>query len=211
MRYTRHIDIKINIIIMNPNINSVRSYSVSLVEKAMDESRFFPVDREFVMQHLEEILSFDKKDFLLVNLEFESFSYVGQLMVCLPEVWEEISVNDLLVISASFGNAFAYYNLFKFCYKYIEVNVADVMMKAAYKSENVGLFIKALKESLRTVRTFVKNDGDLEDFEDGSLNIDLAVWLKIKEQLLIDKRVNPAGEDPVMLRGQIQNLIKNNL
>lgn len=196
---------------MNPGIDLIRSYSKSLAEKAMNESVFFPVDREFVLLHVEEILSLDAKDFLLVNLEMEAFSYVGQLMICLPEVWEEISVKDLFVISASFSNAFAYYNLFKFCYKYIEANVGDILMEAAHKSGKVELFIKALNESLRTVGTFIKNDGELEDFEDGSLNIDLAVWLKIKEKILIDNRVRPAGGDAIMLRHQIENLIKNNL
>lgn len=140
---------------MNRHIDLIRSYSEHLVEKAMNESRFFPVDREFLVQHIEEILSFDIRDFLLANFEFESFGYVGQLMVCLPEVWCEISVDDLLVISTSFSNAFAYYNLLKFCSKYIEVNVVDLLMEAAQKTQKVQLFMMALNESLRTCRTFV--------------------------------------------------------
>jgi len=184
--------IKIKTMIRN---KSVKVYSENLLDRAMKESFFFPVDRKFILENISQILSFDRREFLCVNLEFESDLYVCQLMRCLPELWLDIGVDIVLSVSDLFNNEYAYFNLFKFSYRYLEIDIAEALLDRANQNGKIGFYKRAL-ENIRTMSgSMTKHEGDVEDFEDGTIDIDIRVWANIVNDFLRDSRVRLAVAD----------------
>lgn len=171
--------------------NNLNNYVRYLAEKAQDESHIFPVDREFLAKYLDEIMSFDSLDFLYYNMEMVNDTYVNQLLVCLPELWSNISIDDLIEICKLFTNVYSYLTLIKFTYKYVEIDILKIILEIA-REKSISYF-EQIKEYLRNQwNVLVKSESDFEDFENSFLNIDYEEWRYIKQRLLIDKRVKPA-------------------
>ena len=109
--------------------DKVERYVRKLAEDSQNESQIFPVDRMFLESRLAEIMSLDSLSFLYYNFELVNDTYVTQVFVCLPEVWTDVSLKDLIEMSDNFTNVQSYFTLLKFTYKYIEIDIIEIVLK----------------------------------------------------------------------------------
>ena len=171
--------------------SGIHDYVRSLADKAQEESAIFPVDRKFLERHLDEITSIDPTKFLYYNLEMVNDTYVNQLLVCLPEVWRDITVDDLINICKCFTNIHSYFTLIKFTYKYVEINIIEIVLHIVHKKD--GDYLSQIIDYLKNQwNVLVKSESDLEDFENGFIDVNYNEWKYIKQRFLIDPRVLPA-------------------
>lgn len=167
-----------------------------LQQKAFQEANCFPVDRYFLDSYLNDILAIDSREFILCNLERDNNTYTVQLFLCLPEVWEDVSIDDIIEMVKKFTNIFSYYTLIEFTYKYIEINIVDLILnnKEISVSNEIRLdIISYLKNS--QYPNLVKNEGDYFFFDEDLYGVKLEEWSYIKQKLLLDNRVKPAFKD----------------
>jgi hypothetical protein len=99
--------------------NDIATFSDFIAVKAPKEAETHPIDRYFLNPYLEKILTFNRNNFLLYNLENRSTLYSEYLMLCLPELWEDITVIDLLQIIDQFTKTTSFYGLILFTYKFV--------------------------------------------------------------------------------------------
>ena len=153
-------------------------------------SECFPIDRYFLEPYLGDIFTLDRNEFLLYNLETVNTTYTVQLFLCIPELWEDITVDDLLTIINRFTNIFSFYGLILFTYKYIGINLIEMIL-------NLETISKGAKEDIRNYLqsqypNFLKTETDLFFFSERAYGVNLDDWEYIKQKLLLDNRVNPA-------------------
>lgn len=178
-----------------------------LHEKAARESNCFPVDRYFLEPYLPSILAFDRNQFLLTNLESVSNTYAVQLLLCLPELWHDIDLDDILEIVTQFTNIFSYYSLIEFTHKYVEVNIIEIILKmpsvkTGIKNNIIDYLISSFYPNL------IKSDGDALFFKEGLYGVQEDDWIYPKQRLLLDKRVKPALTDLNKLKEYVMALVK---
>ena len=168
------------------------------------EARFYPVDRPFLEQYLDQIKAADPAGFVSHNLAAYPGLYATQLFVCLPELWEELSVDDILNIIESFGSEQPFYSLLLFTYKYLQVDIIHLIMErprvADVKKQKIKCFLKAQYPNL------ILQEEELEDFENDSLGIRLDGWVYARQKLLTDERVKPAKRVLVDLKTEVESL-----
>ncbi|MGN6494672.1 MAG: hypothetical protein ACTHLE_21960 [Agriterribacter sp.] len=173
--------------------NRVVEFCALLECKAFAEASCFPVDRYFLEPYMEDILAIDRDDFILCNLERKSNTYTIQLLLCLPELWEDVSTDDIIDWVKQFTNIFSYYTLIEFTYKYVEINIIDLILsnKEIDISNNIKLdIIDYLKNS--QYPNLVKCESDYFFFEENLYGIGLDAWAYIKQKLLLDNRIKSA-------------------
>src|ERR1700748_322312 len=105
---------------------SLKEFILDLCDDAGLHAENYPVDRQFILNHLTEIQLFDSVEFLFYNFELLSSLYVNQLFFCLPEAWENISVDNIQEMVESFTHVYPYYSLLQFAYKYLEIDIIDL-------------------------------------------------------------------------------------
>lgn len=178
--------------------NKVKELSDLLVSKSIKEAECFPVDRYFLDPYIKNILSLNKKDFIVYNLENVNNTYTVQLFVCIPELWLDIDENDLIEIIENFTNIFSYYGLIIFTYRYIEINIIDLILDLPTVSldtkENIKQFLKSQYPNL------MKSETDYLFFEEGLLGVQIEDWKYIKQRLLLAKKITPSVESLIELK-----------
>jgi hypothetical protein len=189
--------------------NNLKNYVLSLANEAQTESKVFPVDRIFLKRHLKEIESLDYTSFLYYNLELTADTYVNQLFICLPEIWINVSLDDLIEISKLFTNVHSYFTLIKFTYKYIEIDIIQIVLYIA-KEKKISYLNQILEYLENQWNTIVKSEGEMEDFEDGFIDVDYAEWKYIKQKFLIDNRIKPAFLNFNEVKHYVKLLIEKN-
>ena len=155
---------------------------------------YFPIDRFFIEKYdfLEKIKKVDSLEFLFCNLERVSTTYTVQLMLCLPELWEDIGYEELVQLIESFTNSFSFYALVEFTYKYLEIDLLDEI----FNNPNVEQKFKdnCLDYFPKIVATFYLDEYDYFEFNENLFGIHINDWSYTKQRLLVDKRIKPALE-----------------
>lgn len=184
----------------------VKDYVWLLAERAPDESPIFPVSRAFLESNLDEIQSLNPVSFLYYNFELVNDLYTNQLFVCLPEVWKDINLDDLILLCKNFTYEYSYYVLIKFTYKYLGIDIIAIILSilAETKFEYLGGVIQYLQ---RQWNVLIKTEEDLLDFEDNFIAINPQIWQDITQNFLTDKRVKPALLAQSEMKGYIDALV----
>ena len=95
----------------------IKEVSDFLISRSAEESDFHPIDRFFLEPYIKQILELNRNDFLLYNLQYANILYTSSLFLCLPELWEDITVDDLVSIVKRFTNDYSYFSFIYFTYK----------------------------------------------------------------------------------------------
>ena len=190
---------------MNKYKPEVRKLSDLISERAPNEAECFPIDRYFLEEFLEEIEKVDKGQFLLYNLENLNNTYTVQLLLCLPELWDELYVNDIECLIKDFSNIFSFYALIVFCYKYVEINIIDLILgmndiRAEFK-EGVKSYLQSQYPNL------LKSDTDYRFLDEGILGVNGDSWTYIKQKLLVDRRITPSLKSIDKLEDYVKTLV----
>lgn len=161
-----------------------------LMTTSAHHSNFHPIDRFFLEPYIQPIESLDRNKFLLYNFELVNPTYVSYLLLCLPELWENITVDDLYSIIKRFTNVFSYFTFIYFTYKYLEVNSIKMILEIS------DLPIITRKEVNSYIQNqysiFIKDETDYFYFDVGVIGVENDQWMYVKQRLLVDKRIEPA-------------------
>src|SRR5689334_19128333 len=101
------------------NINNmiddkVKEISDFLITTSALYSDFHPIDRFFLQPYIQQIVNLNRNEFLLYNFELVNTTYTSYLLLCLPELWKDITVDDLYSIIKRFTNDFSYFTFIYF-------------------------------------------------------------------------------------------------
>jgi len=137
-------------------------------------------------------------------------TYTKFLFICLPEVWENIDIDDLLQMMNSFSNPFSYYTLIEFTYKYLEIDILQLIIERAKKSG----FYQAIREYLQNQwNVIIKSEDERLVLEEGVekdyFHYDKDQWNYFKQKLLLDNRVKPVLQDYFELGNYIKTLVSS--
>jgi hypothetical protein len=165
--------------------------SEMLFERAKVQAECFPVDRYFLQQYLDQILSINRNEFLFYNLERDRNTYTVQLFLCLPELWEDISIDEILDFTKRFTNIFSFYTLIEITHRFIEINIIELLIHCTDISKHVRKnIVSYIKSSF--FPNLIKSEGDFLFFREGLYGVDVDAFVYTKQRLLLDKRVKPA-------------------
>jgi len=171
----------------------VKSLSRTMAIKASDEAAYFPIDRNFLIPYLKEIVKLNPVEFVVYSLEQANPTYTNLLFLCLPEIWENIDVDDIETIVENLSNDFSYFTLIEFTYKYLEVDILKIILKQAKKKGVDGKIRQYLQNQWNVI---IKSTEDRTALETGIgqefFDYDNRKWNYIKQKLLFDKRLHPA-------------------
>lgn len=149
-------------------------------DREIEKLRYFPMDRFYLIDnnYLGKIVSLNYLEFLLYNLEMVNESYTFQLLVCLPELWENMSYEDFITLIENFTNSFSFYALVEFTHKYLEIDLMDEI----FYNENVDLKFK--KDCARyfhnIIATLYMNEFDYIDFKENVFGVNMEQLEKIQ-------------------------------
>lgn len=171
--------------------NKIINLSDKLEKKSFIEAECFPIDRYFLEPYLNEILSVNRNDFLLYNLERNRNTYTVQLFLCLPELWEDINVNDLIEITSKFTNRNSYYTLIQFTYRYVEINIIELLLELPFIANEVKKNIVVDWLISSSYPNMLKTQGDYLFFTEDLYGVKIDDWIYPRQRLLLDERVKP--------------------
>ena len=188
---------------------NVKLLSDFIAIKANNEAEYFPVDREFLSPYMVRVAQLNLVEFVFYNLERVNPTYTNRLFICLPEVWENIYIDDLLQMINSFSNTFSYYTLIEFTYKYLEIDILPLIIEQAKKN---GAY-EAIKGYLQNQwNVIVKSEDERLILEEGVekeyFHYNANQWNHIKQRLLLDRRANPALTDYNGLERYIRSIAR---
>lgn len=159
------------------------------IDSMKNVKHYFPIDRFFIEEnsYLEKIKDVNKIEFMFYNLEHKNTTYTIQLFVCLPELWEDIQYEQLLLLMENFTNAFSFYSLIGFTYKYLEIDLLDEIffnknIDTKFKKDCSNYFSKI-------VATFYMDEEDFSDFNENTFGITKERWSNIKEKIFSNKKI----------------------
>lgn len=144
---------------------------------------YFPIDRFFLekYEYINKISSVDSLQFLYHNFERVNNTYTVQLMYCLPELWKEITYENLTFLINHFTNSFSYYAFIKFTYKYLKIDLLDDI----FLNENVDRKIKldCLSYFKEIAQLFYIDEDDIIASEENLIGIKIDEWDLISKRL----------------------------
>ena len=186
---------------INEDIKEISDY---LISSSSINSDFHPIDRFFLQPYIEQILQLDRNDFLLYNFEHGNTLYTSYLMLCLPELWKDITVEDLLNIIYRFTNDFSYFTFLYFTYKYVEIDSIKLILDLDVLQTKTRTEIKSYVKN--QYENFVKDETDYLFFDVGAIGVKLEEWMYVKQNLLVDKRISPALLDLKQLERYVNSV-----
>ena len=164
------------------NIKShVKELSDSLFnDRKIEKLRYYPMDKFYILDnnYLEKILSVNHLEFLFYNLEMVNETYTVQLLLCLPELWENVTYNDMITLIENFTNSFSFYTLIEFTHRYLEIDLMDEI----FYNKNVDLkFKKDCASYFRNIiATLYMDEFDYMDFKENLFGVNIEQLKKIQ-------------------------------
>jgi hypothetical protein len=191
-------------------INSeIIKLSDEIAMRSVAESECFPIDRLFLNQYINQILLVDRNQFILYNINRVNPTYTRILFLCLPELWEQIELDEIDEIADNFTNAFSFYTLIEFTYRYLEI---DILERIIDKSIVKGFYSEVKKYLLLQWDIIIKSEDEIQDltngFERDYYQYDVERWLYIKQRFLLDNRIQPAIQEYNYVKNRVNKLIR---
>jgi hypothetical protein len=169
---------------------NIKYLSDEMCRISSKESNYHPIDRYFIDKHyINDILNSNYLDFIIYNLETTSNLYSEQLLLCLPEIWKDLTFEKIQFILESLTTSFSFYSFLRFTYKYVEVDFLDEVL---LNNKITLQFKKDICSYFKNiVSTFYKDDDDYYDFNENLIGVKLEDWKDVKIKLLKDNRMKP--------------------
>jgi len=168
------------------SLGKLEKIALKIYQTDSNKIKHLPIDRIVVSKYLNEILSLDKLEFILFNLNFLPSTYTTQLLVCIPELWEDITYENFITIFSKIRNKTGLHSFLIFLCKFLELNGFDFLNESTVES-------KIKKE----ISNYFKNHPNLlekDTFEYDSLTkesvgVDIQELYQLKLKFLKDKRI----------------------
>lgn len=180
-------------------------------------------ERKFWNQFFNEIQQIGAKELLLVCMQNHESRYIIPLMLSLPELWRDFTVDDWLSIMKNVGNRPPYAMIksqigsvgvhadIMFLCKYLEIDGLDLYLNhAGATDENKFATVRYMNGFLDE---FVKENSDYEDLSDSDENVfdgfTLGDLNQIKQRLLRDERVKEFPRTENAVRQYVEDVYSN--
>ncbi len=111
-------------------------------------------------------------------------------MLCLPDLWNDITVDEIIELIGNFSNSFSYYSLIYFTYRYVEIDIISEIFNLSSLTYDIRIAIATYVKS--QYPNFLKDESDYLFFEKDVYGMQNEDWMYIKQKLLVDGRVEPA-------------------
>lgn len=170
----------------------VKEISDFLISKSAEESDFHPIDRFFLEPFIDQILKLNRNEFLLYNFQHANILYSSYLFLCLPELWEDIMLDDLINIIKQFKNDYSYFCFIYFTYKFIEIDSIKLILELPFINVESKNEIKSYVKNQYS--NFLKSETDYFFFDVGVIGVKNEVWIDIKQRLLINSSIESSVE-----------------
>lgn len=122
------------------------------------EADFHPINRHFLQPYFNKIMTLDKIYFLFYNIENKRSLYSTYLMLSLPEIYNNINIDDLINLIKRFTKNSSYYTIIVFAYKYIEINIIGTILTQLFINKEIK------KDLVKYIEyqyiSFMKDDSD---------------------------------------------------
>ena len=168
------------------------------------ESNFHPIDRFFLAPFVQQIIRLNRNEFIIYNLERGYNTYTTYLFLCLPELWEDITYEDLLSIIKGCTVEASYVCLIYFTFKYVEINGLKLVLD--FNGLTIRLRNNILSYVRRVYMEFIKDETDYLFLGEGGMGIFNEDWIRIKQKLLEDNRFEEAPQNQYILETYIKTL-----
>jgi len=151
------------------------------VDSVKNVTHYFPIDRFFIEEngYLDKILAVNHLEFIFYNFENVNPTYSVQLFVCLPELWEQITYENIKVLLENFSNSFSFYSFIEYTYKYLEIDLFDEIMH----NKNIDNKIKkdCIHFFISTLGSLYMDEDDYLDFEENVFGISMNKLIVLRE------------------------------
>ena len=174
-------------------MNQIEKLSNRIAIEAPSRVSYFPLDRFYLINFINEIKQLGVHDFVFYNLENVNTTYTVQLLVCLPELWEELSLNALEEMVNKFTNEFSFYAFIEFTYKYLRVDFFYLIF--SNELINSELKISLLNHFWLQCENLFLDELEIEEFEKSMFGVTLGDFNYSRQRLLIHEQVNSAHEN----------------
>lgn len=169
----------------------IQQLSDEMCKHSSKESNYYPIDRYFINKfYIDNILKENNYiDFIIYNLESTPNLYSEQLLLCLPEIWEDFTIEKIRIILERLTSSFSFYSFLRFTYKYIEIDLFEEI----FLNKKIDMVFKKNIYSYfkNIVSTLYKDEDDFFDFNEKLIGVELEQWEQVKIKLLSDKRIKP--------------------
>lgn len=91
---------------------------------------------------------------------------------------------------SNFTNSFSYYALILFTYKYIEINIIELILRLGILDKSIKSDIKIFLQT--QYPNLLKREGEIYVIDEDLIGVKNEEWMYIKQTLLCDKRIKPA-------------------
>lgn len=182
----------------------VKEISDFLISTSAEEADFHPIDRAFLEPFIGQIVNLDRKAFIVYNFEYNNILYSSTLFLCLPELWQNMTADDLINIVKEFTTDYQYLCFVYFTYKFIEIDSIKLLLELPFlKTESKHEIKNYIK---RQYNNFVKEETDYLFFDQGIFGCGTEVWKKIKQNFLTGGRIQSALATVEQLRYYVMEL-----
>ncbi|UPT67150.1 MAG: hypothetical protein M0D57_00135 [Sphingobacteriales bacterium JAD_PAG50586_3] len=158
--------------------------------------------------YLEKIMLLDIKEFIYVNIELTNSLYVNQLFLCLPEIWQKVTVDDIVYLADNFTKTTSYFTLIQFICKYIQVDFISYILKSKNIRHEEKIKIKQYLKLQWNV--LILSDIEREfletGFENEYIQYNPETWSYIRQLFLLDNRISPLPGETEDFRKFIEEL-----
>lgn len=170
--------------------NKVKELSDYISYHSVREAACFPVDRYFLEPYVKQILELNTRSFLLYNFEKIDTLYPPLLMLCLPDLWSKVTVDDIFFLIENFTNPFFFYSLILFTYKYLEIDILPWIFELEIVPAGIRDEIKKFLSN--QYPNLIRWDEDMFWDNEDILGIKISDWEYLKQKFLLDERAKEA-------------------
>ncbi len=177
------------------------------------------VGRRFFINYLNQIKNFGTKDLLKFYMKNFSAKYFNSLMMALPELWQNFTVEDWIELLENLGERplepkkgevgdYGNFADIQFLCKFLEIDGLNLYLK--YTESAIENKIAVINYMQGFSDEFIKDEMDFEDLSEGDDNMydgftyfDLK---KAKQNLLKDPRIREFPQNPKQVKKYIEKV-----
>lgn len=188
---------------MDKTINNL----INSLWEASFNARCQPVDRLAILPVIEDINGLTKEARIALIIEASNFfndkSFFTRLMTCLPELWINISFEDINIIITSLKGTVSLMSIVEFFYKYLEIDIFDLILECRHLPINERkLLISYYTQNFAFL--LKHNRVDQKWYTEKRMGITLEPMMLLKGIFLKDDRFQEALIDKSMLEKHLR-------
>jgi hypothetical protein len=122
--------------------NDLERTSFDLFNRDLSKVKFIPLERQTVEPYLNKIKQFDPVRFIAFNFRLFPEKYAHRLLICLPELLQKLTYNDLIVATQRMAEPMSIISFMNF----LQIYCPDLSYKEVLSTARLGKTTKRIVE-----------------------------------------------------------------